>query len=278
MRSLFSFRPRTCGALCALALSLATSGVINAAGVLASENFANFGDQQNFTCPAAPGGVCGAIAAINSFIYLEYTYPSIYAPTGTDLLTPNYVLATNNSPTDAANFATNGFGAYMGYYSRPGSATGDYIQTLTDWFNNYAPGTTDLNSWYVGSNDYDYSPGYADLLGEIQANEDVEFFVQGTGFYHVLTLTGISCANAAPLSTCSITYQDPNAPMTNQAAVLSLNGGLLQFTGVPGSGFAGTVSITAMFSESPVPEPATWLLSGLGIAALLRFKIRAKRH
>jgi hypothetical protein len=281
MRSKGHFRT-ACAVLGALAFAVASSQTVQAGPINVMENFGNFGDQANMSCPI-PGSnsttyVCGAVAAINSFIFLENTYSSIYEPGGNDLLTPNYNAGGNNSPTDATNFATAGFGTYAGYYTRPGGAEEDYIDTLTDWFNNYAPGTTFLNSWFTGSNDYDYSPGIGDMAGELSANEDIEFFLQDANdsFYHVVTLTGLKCTDSNDPTTCTIYYQDPNAPGTNQSAALGISGGVLQFDDVTGSNYQGTVSITAMFSESPVPEPAAFLLFGTGILGLIGFKIRKR--
>lgn len=49
-----------------------------------TEDFNLFGKQLNFCPVVGPGGVCAAVAAINSFIFLENRYPSRYG----NLLTP----------------------------------------------------------------------------------------------------------------------------------------------------------------------------------------------
>jgi hypothetical protein len=257
--------------LLSLALFAASAPFAGAAAFNYTENFNNFGDQQNFTCPAAPGGVCGAVAAINSFIFLENTYPNVYnMPKTPGKLTPNYNAANNNDPTDANNFAAAGWQvganpARQGYYQRTGTASGDYVATLADWFGDYAPGTSVLNNWYAGSAQNNRTPTVADLAGEIKDQEDVEFFVQNGNFYHVLTLTGISCNVDGA---CRMTWQDPNDPTNpNFVSNIANTAGQLSITGVTGA--PGAVNITAAFSESPVPEPAAFLLLGSGIAALL---------
>ena len=228
-----------------------------------SEDFSLFGQQANTSCTVKAGGttaICGAVAAVNSFIFLENKYSDVYG----NSLTPN--LTGNTDPTDAKNFAVDGFGTYTGYYNRTGTAGGDYIDTLTDWFDLYAPGTTLLSSWYSGSSQNDYLPGISDMAYEIRESEDVELFAKMGDVYHVLTLTGITCD---AVGNCSMTYQDPNSPATPQSAALTLVDGSLQFSDLPGSGYTGTFSITGMFAESPIPEPSTLLLVGGGLLGLL---------
>ncbi len=235
-----------------------------------SEVFSNFGQVTNFTCPASPGGVCGAVAAMNSFTFLQNTYSSIYGITLTGL----------NPAFAASSFASTGWvdssgTAYQGYYSRPGTANGDFIATLQDWVNTHQPqpNLTNFSSWYAGSPN---GLPTIDALGqEIKAQEDVEIFVKNIAgspsFFHVLTLTAVSCDAAL---NCSIKYQDPNGPANEQTATLA--NGTLQFTGVPASGFAGTVSIVSAFSESPVPEPASYILFGI-VTAVLLASVRRQR-
>src|SRR5437879_4677220 len=121
-----------------------------------NEEFDNFGKTPN-ACPASnPKGICAAVAAINSFIFLENQYPGIYD----NKLTPNIQGAKPNQtdPTDRDNFGVNGWQVgtnppRQGYYARPGTVGGDYIQTKKDWFNDYAPGTTNFDSYFIGSTD-----------------------------------------------------------------------------------------------------------------------------
>ena len=235
-------------------------------------DFTKYGAQQNLTCPVSPTGVCGAVAAINSFIFLQKQYPSIYD----NKLVPNYNSLNNTSPVDALAFADVGWQVpskpkRLGYYQRTGGAEQDYIETKSDWFNDFASGTSLLGSWFPGSSQNNRKPTIDDLAMEIKDGEDVEFFVSGTGFYHVLTLTGVFCTTE---TNCGIKYQDPNSPTNQYSTPVSLMSDMIMFTGVPGSQYEGQVTITAAFSESPIPVPGPLPLLGLGVAFRYSRKLR----
>ena len=238
-----------------------------------SEDFSNFGRQPNF-CPATnPKGVCAAVAAINSFFFLENQYPAIYD----NKLTPNGAGAKPNQTdmTDATEFGTDGWQvganpARAGYYTRPGDAYTDYVATKQDWINDRAPGTTSVEGRFADSGGV---PDVQWLAEQIQKGQDVEFFVQGMDFFHALTLVGVACLDNN-FTECSLGYQDPNDPSTLQSAALSEGaGGILQFTGLPGSKFDGAVSITGAFAESPIPEPAYLCLLGMLMLGLIASRI-----
>src|SRR5438477_11087919 len=92
-----------------------------------TEDFSKFGKQLNNVCG---GGVCGAIAAINSFAFLQNTHQALYD----NNLLPNYDPITQTDPIDAAAFATGTWGepnfahpddnpvadSDKGYYARAG--------------------------------------------------------------------------------------------------------------------------------------------------------------
>jgi hypothetical protein len=282
-------------ALPSLALSLGigfgiTGQLANADPILPfnySENFGLFGGQLNNVCPAM--GVCAAISAINSFVFLEKQYPKVYD----NKLLPNYDATKNNDPTDARNFATKGWQtdknpARKGYYTRGDSAknqdpvwNSDFLATKKDWFNDFAPGTTMFASMWFKDGGY---PTLAFLSTEIKNKEDVEFFVKdkttsGNTIYHALTLTGISCTGKN-FTNCSITYQDPNKPTVNQSTMVSLTGpgGSISFTSLPGSGINKTnLYIDAAFAESPIPEPSFLFLVGLALVGLIGVNKRFTR-
>jgi hypothetical protein len=227
-----------------------------------SIDFAKLGVTPNFACGGK--GACGAVSTINSFIFLQKEYPAMYD----NKLAPNYNAMTNTDMVDAQKFGFDGWQVgtnpmRQGYYNRPGGAESDFLQTKKDWINDYAPGTTRFSSWWPGSPDNNRFPTIMDLAEEMRKKEDVEFFVQNTDpakpFYHVMTLTEVSCD--ATMLMCSIRYQDPNNPTVNQPSTpITVMNNMLLFTNVPGSNYMGQVKITAAFSESPIPEPASVLM------------------
>jgi hypothetical protein len=238
---------------------------VRAGAIDPSEDFNNFGKQGN--CRISGGGICAAAAAINSFIFLENQYPQIYG----NKLTPNVVGAAPNQtdPTDR-----NAFGVL--YYFGTGNPLDRYLADKKLWINSAAPGTTVFNSYYVGSADNNRTPTAGDLIKEMQSQEDVEMFVSGGGIAHAITLTGISCQ---PLTGCVMTYQDPNSPMVQQTSQLTAGAGSLQFVGLPGTGapyLTTQFTIYAAYSESPVPEPSSFILLGTGIASLIGNWMRRK--
>lgn len=237
-----------------------------------SENFANFGKQPNFCI--AGGGVCFAASAINSFIFLENQYPTIYDRK----LTPNVVgvAPTQTDPTDTTNFANAILASFPSGLPNSLSGWNAYLTEKMTWINSAAPGTTVFDSFYVGSANNSHAPTSSDLSSEIQAQEDVEMFISGGGIAHAIVLTGISCSSP---TSCTMTYQDPNSPTVEQTAQLTAAAGGLQFVGLPGTDptLANTTfTINAAFSESPVPEPSSGILFGIG-STLLGYGYWAKR-
>lgn len=228
-----------------------------------AETFANFGQQPNL-CPASnPKGICAAVASINSFIFLEKQYPTIYG----EKLTPN--LTGNTDSKDATDFGVNGWKVgdnpqRVGYYDASVSTYGGYLDTKKNWINDHAPGTTTFEARYSGAGG---PPDLSWLSTQISKGQDVEFFVQGTDFFHAMTLTGVACTGKN-FASCSINYQDPNAPATNRTAAVSSTKDGLQFTDIPSSSFKGVVTITGAFAESPVPEPQGYALLASGVLTL----------
>ncbi len=254
-----------------------------------SEPFGMFGDQANMSPPGQPNGICAAASAINSFIYLENQYPNVYGQPNGGKLTPNYNATNNNDPTDTLNFGVNGFGMdpnnnnmpYPGYYPSPLPANSGYVATKTQWFNTYAPGTTSIDSWYLGtpgdpSNQNNVNPSPQIFQSQLQAKEDVEFFIQGSA-YHVLTLTDLTVNTDTAPTSYSVSWLDCNdTSMEYSSPVTFAANGQMQITGVYGYPNGSLENITAAFAESPVPEPSTLVLLSIGAVSLLAYGWRRR--
>ena len=230
-----------------------------------SVDFANLGKQPNICIGGV--GVCFAASAINSFIFLENQYPATYD----NKLTPNVVGAKPNQtdPIDTTSFANAILANFPNGLPDDLMGWNAFLAEKKTWINSAAPRTTVFDSFYVGSTDHNGLPPLAGLSDEIQAQEDVELFVSGGGVAHAIVLTGISCQQP-PLTGCTMTYQDPNAPTTQQSTALTTGaGGVLQFMGLPGSGFTDTTfTIDAAFAESPVPEPVFVILLFIAMVSI----------
>jgi hypothetical protein len=74
---------------------------------------------------------------------------------------------------------------------------------------------------------------------------------------------------------CTARWQDPNDPTNGTySSPITNNAGQLSISGVLGA--PGAVTITAGFSESPVPEPATAALMTAGLVLLGLSRRRCK--
>lgn len=84
-----------------------------------------FGVQENFACGGAPQGACGAVASVNSFIYLQRRFPGRYG----DVLVPNYDPIANTSMEDAADFGVGGrpLASRFNSSARSGSVSAVYV-------------------------------------------------------------------------------------------------------------------------------------------------------
>lgn len=182
------------------------------------------------------------------------------------------------------NFANSGNG-FCGYYSRFGATpcapdhgvNGNYIDTKTDWLNTYAPGTSRVMSFTNGNRGADL---LTDFIGpELQAHEDIELFIYQLGSTtvgHVISPFSITYDPGNPNGGGFMSYQDPNFPTVQQMIDFIINSsGQIQFAD-PASGL-GTVTVTAGFSESPIPEPGTLGLLAIALAAAAKIAMRPRR-
>jgi hypothetical protein len=209
--------------------------IVNAQPFDYSNPFSEYGVQDDFACGGK--GACGAVSTVNSFVFLEKQYPKKY----NNKLTPNAVtdLKTGQvtDPKDAQNFGFDGWPqpnpTFTGNYNRPGDVREQvYLDTKMDWINYYAPFTTKFDSWFLGSTNNNRAPTISDLAGEMKDHEDVELWVKGDSEFHVIILTDVKCDKDL---NCSIRYQDPNGPTTEQPnTMVTVVNGMLQIPATPG--------------------------------------------
>jgi hypothetical protein len=254
-------------AFCAAAISFSIA-VPNAAYALVKLDFSKYGKTTNTVCPAAPGGICAAAAAINSFTFLQNTHPDLYK----GKITPN-LQADGTDPKDALAFAD--------YYYKLGAEKNEWLDTFMTskkwWIDGKAPGTTIYSSMYLGSAYNNDKPGFAFLEKELKDGEDIEFFVSfkdkdGKELSHALTLYGIDTTKDA----MKIWYQDPNDPTTEYERGVTLTDGYLSFKGLYGFGDDVQLTVYAAFAESAVPEIGTWLMMVAGFGGV-GFSMRRRR-
>jgi len=246
-----------------------------------SEDFSKFGRVQNQNCGI--GGICGAVAMVNSFVFLQNMYPGIYGPTP---------LVSADPTADSLKFALDGWQtgtnpARTGYYNRVAAGTTgikELWETKVDWVTDYAPGTTvfagmtafvdSTADWKLGQFVTLGYPTIAFLAQEIKNGEDVEASISkldNTGS-HAITLTGIACDAQ---NNCTLKYQDPNFPTVERSVPLNLNAGQgnrIQFS--EAGTFDADVYLYLAFAESPVPEPGTIALGAIGLILIVVFRRR----
>lgn len=239
--------------------------------------FSKYGRVRNASC--GRGGICAAAEAENSFIFLSNYYPTVYK---------NTKITTGGALTQAQaarDFGISGDG-FCGYYSRFGAkpcapnhgVNGTYVDTLSDWLNKYAAGTSYVVSDTNGNQGASLVSGF--IGPQLEQHEDVELFIYNLGRTsgHVISPLSITYDPLNLKAGGQMSYQDPNFPNVQQMVDFQINGqGQVQFKD-PASGL-GLVTVTAGFAESPIPEPSTLALLAptvLGLSGFLRKQMRKR--
>jgi hypothetical protein len=252
-----------------------------------------FGDlqQANTNCTGGTNG-CGPTAAVNSFVMLQERYPSLYG----ELLVPS--AAAGNDPTQNEMAAVaNQLGdselanpnptMYMDCQACNGTYIENFITGKYKYIEEQAPGVTRYKAYMGGTfawrNDPgNVTPGFNNggqpswvtrgaptaewLAAELNHGEDIEVFVEYTnGNSHYLTLFSLSFDDQN--NTGTMGFIDPLTGGVVNSNITGLAGGYLTLN------YGGGATLFHAVSESPVPEPGTWLLLSFGSVALL-FKAR----
>ncbi len=268
--------------------TLTESGAYSAIASLLISNSTNTNNQ----------GQCASTSLINSFQYLQNTYPSVYGTSGSLTMGNGTANAVNARNQLDANIISGGSGGDQG----------DTWNAKLNWFNTHG-GTA--NTTFAGvtvnsSSQADYSVGLGNmafnqsgtqvwnfLVQQIKQGEDVE-----VGMYdHMVTLMGLQTTGGSANLPLEAEIIDPNylSPSGSGAnnmpngpvgewvnAAYSTYFGLVQLSGfsIGGTGYTNPYIYYA-FAESPnsVPEPATLaLLGGGGVGLFAAFRWRRRRR
>jgi hypothetical protein len=242
---------------------------------------AAFGNLNQHDVPGCGDFACGPTAAVNSFVFLQNKYPSIYDTS----LVPHIAGNTPYQDEVAAAQALQSPNYMNCTACNGGTLLNDFINGKRKWIEDHVPGKT----VYKDS----AQSNWPFLYNELNAMEDVELLV---GFYdangnriggHYVTLSsfhwvdqnmdGIINGN----ETATIDFVDPDNGQNKVQRLFSQSAaGQYSLTtdygvgGVIGTTPVATTGINWAISESPVPEPASIVLFVLGSCGLVRYRRR----
>ena len=229
---------------------------------------------------------CGPTAATNSFVFLQNMFPGIYK--NHDLVpTTNGQNPSAQEQADVANMLGSIYMKSCDPCGTGGNGTfiEDFIFGKNDYINTVAPGTTTFAAqigimWRTGAptENMQPKPAYVQdntaptpqfITSEIAAQEDVEIFVGfDTGGAHYLTLTSMTFDTTTNKGT--IKFVDPSGGTRGMANITGFSNGFLH------TDYSGGASIFSAVAESPIPEPGSMLLLGLGLTGLCLVRRRLK--
>jgi len=212
-------------------------------------------NQHKTKCPTTG---CGATAVLNSIVFLQNEYQSVYQGllTGPD---ESEQITTANQISDDM-------------HSVEGQDTSwqNFVSGKEKYINDTTPGTTSYSDESVYDPDPVIpTPGY--IINQLQHNQDVEILVEGltpTGghFGHYVTVTGMSYDPSK--HTGMFSFVDPADGMNKTRDFYVDEDGYTDFTAASGL----SRHISGAVSEGPTgtaPEPSSAALLVGGLAALL---------
>jgi hypothetical protein len=272
-----------------LLVPLAFCSSLFAALITADLNQGMFGhlDQAATNCPAQG---CGPTAAVNSFLFLENSRPTLY----NNRLIP---AAAFNAPTTGEMSAVVDTLTGANYMNTNCLVCGTYwdyfIYGKQKYIDGVAPGTTiyaaqSMFGWAGVSGIAQPKPAYVQdnlangptidfLFTELMAQEDIEILISfNAGGGHYVTVTGLTYDTTTRTGT--LRYIDPNGGAARSATVSqTVAGGTINIA--YSNGTANTIAgqITVAVGESPVPEPVAFILVGIGLTIIgVRRKISVR--
>jgi len=233
---------------------------------------ASFGTVNQNTVPPGNGAMsCVPAATMNSFTWLQNAYPSVY---GLDI--NNFPVLQGGAGSWQAAATLLAGPQYMNTSPNNGTTIANWIFGKVSYLNTFAPGATTfegMDSLSLAVNrpvwDTNANPTVNFLLQELQAGEDVELGIMpADNVGHALTLTGLTWNDADNsgtfngLDTLTLNTIDPANPGVNTLLTLA-PGNPMTITSLNYQNYVLDVAL----AESP--EPATWSLVALGVAALI---------
>jgi len=245
------------------------------------------------------GGICGAAATINSFVYLQNKYPGVYDHKLVKDYNGDQVVDVYDWE-EARDELAYGWDGRTGMYgvNNPIAATARTIwEHKVYWIEDHAPGSTifhgqintDTTNWYYSDAiQGGMYPEWGFLWDELWACEDIELGIRpctGSGDGHVVTLTGLSFSDNDEDGVWSVgdtpyalKYLDPNAPdecIWADIIECPLEPGALAFTWWQAN---EPYYVDFAYAESPIPEPATIIVWGLLGMLAAGFAYRRQRR
>ncbi len=234
-----------------------------------TEDISAFGDlnQINLSVCKSPTGVslaCGPAAAVNSFVYLEHTYPGVYGQSLV-LLSPPFTQGMGEVITGNDL----GSAVFMGCSCASGTAWSNFYSGKTSYINLLASDTTAFSQQTVPTADY--------IASYLNSRADIEILMVpssgGTG--HYVTVTGITYDD---MGFGQLMYIDPLDGMFHVADLEgydSISGLSVRYV-APGGSIPQSLNIAFAATEAPVPEPGTLILTPLSLAVLAMWRRRRR--
>jgi len=287
-------------ALCAISASAAEMRFVDP---VQSEDQDAFGSLDQHAVAGCGNLACGPAAAVNSFVFLQNTYPELF---GTRLVPTT---STNGHPTQQEMAAVgNTLATSMGCCNTTGTPVEKFITAKMAYLDpfgafDYAaeiakPWNTALGGSKPSSVVDNINPSGTFLAEELMDGEDVELLldVPATGFPptgglgHYVTLTGLNwddtganfLTERATGPDASVDFIDPSNGKPNEAVISQSGNDPISITWQdPVTQETHTGTIFAAISESPhlerVPEPSNLWVFGVGVAIAIGVSLRARR-